>query len=187
MQNTPANLLARRAGLIAFVLVIVVFGSELTLSQLRRRDITVSVQVNTATPSASATQSAAPTVTPAPDQPAVTPTPGPAVLIIAPNDQLLINVQWNYKIGPRFPRTVVRATSKIDGRSVGEAQVVIDCGSALLDCSGSQPIRLNYTVSGTGSSAQTVPWPVGDYVVVIERSVGELQYTPIQQTEFHVR
>ncbi len=185
MLNRPGSLFARRAGLIAFVVVILVFGSELTLSQLRRRDISVSLRVITATPAPGATQAAVPTE--APGQPAPTKTPTPSILIITPNDELIVNVQWSYRIGPRFPRTIVRATAKIENRSVGEGRVIVDCGGALLDCTGSEPISLRYTIPDTGSGIQTVTWPVGDYTLLIERSLGDLQYTSIQQSEFRVR
>lgn len=197
----PTNLAAQRLGLALVLVILIVFGSEFTLSTLRRRTIQVSLRVNAApmfpasgTAVAAGAAGAAPTLTPTPtdvpSQPAPTKTPGPAVVSITPRDQLLVDVQWNYRIGPRFQRATVHAIASIQNRVVAEGSVLIDCGSAVLECSGTNLIALNYTVpdtGNTGSGSQTVDWPVGDYVLIVESQIAELTPMPLQQMAFQVR
>ncbi len=196
MQNTPSEappssaIGMRRAGLILVCLMITVFITETTLARLRHRDVSVSLSVKTAATSTPTPGTAVPTeaaTADATDQPGPTKTPAPAILVIAPNDQLVVNVTWNYRIGPRFPHTTIYAVSQIDGRSVAEGQVKIDCGTEVLNCSGTQSITLQYTIPDTGTGAQQIAWPVGDYQLVVDRSDGGLTPITLQQTEFRVR
>ncbi len=194
--NLPTNITAQRLGLVLVLLILIVFGSEFTLSALRRRTIQVSLRVNTAPPlPASGTVAlegtAAPTIMPTPTevpgQPTQTKTPAPALVSITPRDQLLVDVQWNYRIGPRFQRATVHAVASIQNRAVAEGSVLIDCGNAVLECNGSGLISLNYTVPDTGSGVQKVDWPLGDYVLMVESQVADLAPMPLQQMAFQVR
>ncbi len=177
---------ARRGVLILAVLIVLVFGTESTLALLRRRDVIINVSVQ------SVTGTSTPTVTPigaAPPGPTATATPGPALLILLPSDRVIVNVRWNYHIGPRFPNTVVHASAVIDGRDVADGQVNINCGAAAIDCTGQQSITLAYTVpdTGNGNGSQTVDWPAGDYTIIVDRSDGGLKPATIGSYPFRVR
>ncbi|MHB8750130.1 MAG: hypothetical protein ACYDBJ_13185, partial [Aggregatilineales bacterium] len=176
---------ARRGVLILAVLIVLVFGTESILALLRRRDVIINVSVQ------SVAVTTTPTVTPVsgvPSSPTATATPGAALLILLPSDRVIVNVRWNYHIGPRFPDTVVHASAVIDGRDVADGQVNINCGAAALDCTGQQSMTLAYTVpdTGNGSGSQTVDWPAGDYTVIVDRSDGGLKATPIGSYPFRV-
>lgn len=170
----------RRGVIILVVLIVLVFGTESTLALLRRRDITITVSVQslnttpTATPGASGS---------------ATSTPAPTVFLLIPSDRVVVNVQWTYHIGPRFPNTVVHASVSINGRDVADGQVSINCGGASLDCNGQASLTLAYTVpdTGNGSGPQTVDWPVGDYTITVDRSDGGLIPVVIGHYPFHVQ
>jgi len=185
------DVLVKRLGVLIFVLVIVVFGTEATLARLRRRDVTVHVSVNAAlapTPVGTLIGTAIPaTATPDPLTPTLTPTPGPLILNVSPADQVIVDVQWDYSIGPRFPHTVIHASALISGRDVADGEVRIDCGTAAMSCKGSQQIALRYTIPDVGSGSQQIGWPPGDYKVAIDRSEGGLTPLRIQETTFRVQ
>lgn len=163
-----------------------VFGTESTLALLRRRDVIINVSVQSVAlaPTPTATLPGA-----APPVPTATATPVPATLILLPSDRVIVNVRWNYHIGPRFPNTVVHASAVIDGRDVADGQVAINCGGAALDCTGQESITLAYTVSDTGNGAgpQIVDWPAGDYTIVVTRSDGGLKPVTIGSYPFHAQ
>jgi hypothetical protein len=215
MQNKSASnaILIRRLSLVAIVLTIFVFGTEATLARLRQRAVSVSLSVVKASGAAAGTpvsvnslltptvevtvettDSATSLVTSTPDaQSGATPiptlAPTPAILTIGPNDQLRVTVDWRYEIGPRFPHTTIFVTAIIDGRSVGDGQVRIDCGTAVFNCEGEQAVTLVYTVPdvGGGNGVQQVAWPVGDYQLVVDRSDAGLAPLRIQTLDFRVR
>jgi hypothetical protein len=176
----------RRGVIILAVLIVLVFGTESALALLRRRDVVINVSVQSL--------KTTPTVTPTGAAPpggsgGATATPAPAMLLLVPSDRVIVNVQWNYHIGPRFPHTVVHASATIDGRDVADGQVNIDCGAAVIDCAGQGSMTLAYTVpdTGNGSGPQIVDWPVGDYVITVDRSDGGLKPVVIQNYPFHVQ
>ena len=177
---------ARRGVVILAVMIVLVFGTESTLALLRRRDVIINVSVQSV--NVSPTHTATP-IGAAPPGPTATATPAPAVLILLPSDRVIVNVRWNYHIGPRFPHTSVHAMVVIDGRDVADGQVMIDCGTAVIDCTGQQSMTLAYTVpdSGNGSGPQAVDWPGGEYTVTIDRSDGGLNPITIGRYPFHVQ
>ncbi len=202
MQNNPPAKRAtnpiwlRRASIALVVLMIGVFGTELTLARLRGREVTISLSVLAASGANAGTPvPVAGLLTPvAPATAAVTEsalgltkTPMPAIVTIAPADQLIATVNWHYTIGPRFPHTTIHITAVISGRTVADGQVKIDCGAAVLNCDGTQSIALVYTVPDLGSGVQQVAWPTGDYQLVVDRSDASLPAIHLQTMDFQVR
>lgn len=179
---------ARRGTLIVAVLVIIVFGSEATLATQRRRDVSLSLSVQSAQ-TAHPAAPAASTDSSATAGPSPTPTPIPAVIQLLPTDRLSLLVRWHYHIGPRFPRSTIAGTVSIDGRAIGNGDVLIDCGAAVIDCSGQQAMTLAYTVPdlGNGSGPTTYDWASGDYLLIVTRSEGGLSPIEIGRYNFHVQ
>lgn len=184
----------RRLVLGAVLLALIVFGSELALSTMRTRTLNVAYQAALAfspTPLPPEVPTPTPTRTPDPRKEEPTATPTPEELYIAPGDAMIVNVRWDYRIGPRFQKVTVRASARNVERKdpVAVATAVIDCGSEILACSGAAPIRLNYQVPDANSpdGIREVPWPVGDYTVTVEQSAGGLQYVHLDEKYFHVR
>ena len=170
---------ARRGVIVLVLLVALDVTIEATLATMRRRDVVLGITI------------VDPSATPAPTVPAgvqpPTATPLPSVLQLKPTDRLSVAVHWNYHIGPRFPTTVVHAEATIDGRSVAEGQVSIDCGTAVIDCTGDAPIALAYTIPATnGSAAQTIDWPTGTYILTVDRSDGGLNPVSLKSYTFEV-
>ncbi len=184
---------AKRGGLIVAVLVILVFGTELTLATQRRRDVTLTIQVQTAqvaidvTPVATAAAQRDNAASGNSTEPSPTPTPIPAMITLAATDRLSVLVKWTYHIGPKFPHTTIYAKAVISGRTVSSGEVLIDCGTAIIDCAGQQPLTLAYIVPDTGSGASTVDWPSGDYLLTVSRSEGGLIPYEIGRYNFRVQ
>ncbi len=174
---------ARRGVIVLAVMIVLVFGTEATLATLRRRDVIIHLNVYNPNALVTQTPAASPAAGPTPSA-----TPVPAILSLAPTDRLIVDVQWNYHIGPRFPQTVIHATVLIDDRNVAEGQVNIDCGTAVIDCIGDHALTLAYTIpdTGTGKGSQTVDWPVGSYTVTVDRSDGGLRPVSIAKYDFQV-
>lgn len=167
-------------------MIALVYGTESTLALLRRRDVIINVSVQSTTPTLTPTATQVGAALPGPTP---TATPIPATLNVLPSDRVIVDVSWNYHIGPRFPNTLIHASALIDGRDVADGQVNINCGGAAIDCTGQQSITLAYTIpdTGNGSGPQTVDWPAGDYTVIIDRSEGGLTPVTIGRYPFHVQ
>lgn len=163
----------RTAGLLIGLLVLVILLFEGSLALLRTRDVRASVSV----------QSNIPTATPTPrlvGQPTFTPDPLAASLRMTGDGRVLVDIDWSFRIGPRFPATTVRAVALTDDqRVVASAEYTFDCGSEPLNCTGKNTLTLTY---GTLSEADGTPtpgvtpippgseWPVGSYTVVVTRA-----------------
>src|SRR5436190_15398510 len=127
----------RTLALAALAVTLLVVCSEVTLTLLRTRSIEVSFGVD------------AKTAGPATPEAAATPDPGKAeVLTIKPDGTITVEVKWNYRIGPRFPVTVVRAEaiSPSDSNIASSKEFMIDCGTEVMQCQGDQQLQLNFGV-----------------------------------------
>ena len=169
---------AKRGGVIALILVVLVIGVEGTLTLLRKRDVSASISV----------VSLRPTATPTPigqAQPnGATPdsvTVGP---IMTDDGNVIVNAAWAYSIGPRFPQTVLRAVA-IDSNNqvVASASQFVDCSSSTLSCDGTAVLTLQYGILAQPDSRTTrtpVPtatatlsagrWPLGEYTILVTRA-----------------
>ena len=98
--------MSKRLAVAVVVMIVIVFSSESILALLRHWTIDVETQVTDAAGLAvtpDATVDASVTATPGP-----TPTPQPFTSL-KPDQHLNVDVTWDYRIGPRFPLTVVHA------------------------------------------------------------------------------
>jgi hypothetical protein len=170
MSVTIPGVPVRRLALIAVVLAALVFGVEGVLALLRQRNINVTIQVESSLP------------TPAPEatQPGSGATPAAndttSTLIIDPDGRVLVAVRWDYKIGPTFPQTVMRAQAFDQlGKAVASNTYTIKCGNASLGCSGAASLSLDFGVlDNVGTRAA---WPAGDYTVQVTRAFTDLNTT----------
>lgn len=161
-------MVVKRIGLIFVVAVVAVIVIEGALSILRSRDITAIVSVDgppvenlpTAEASAGAT----------PDPAAVT------ALIMSDKGNVLVEVGWVYRIGPKFARTLIRAEAINDKKEVVAAEeFTVDCGTATLQCEGSTILTLNF---GRLTTATAEPvsgeWSAGEYTIRVTRAFAGL-------------
>lgn len=164
----------RRLGIIAAVLAVSIFGVELTLSVLRQRSIDITVRADGPTPSAarSAVEGSA------------TPAPGEAQsdvgsLLVSPEGAVVVEVAWRYRIGPRFPVTVLRAEiTDGAGQIVAAEEFTIDCdGAGSLQCDGEKPLNLRFGAQGGAGDAR--PWPVGAYTLRVTRAYAGIAPTTL--------
>lgn len=183
----------RLAG-VAFLIALLVFGTELTLSTLRTRAINVGFGIElrfSPTPLPPEIPTATPTRTPDPRKEQPTATATPLIPFLAAGDALIVEGNWEYKIGPRFQTVTIRASAYIPDRTqpVAEATQIIDCGNEIIECNGKFRLALNYEIpdATAPSGKRSIPWPVGEYKVKVEQSAGGLKYTPLRETEFRVR
>ena len=160
----------KRLGLIAVLAGALVFGVEGVLSLLRQRNIDVTIQVESSLPMATpdATQESGVATPRAQDT--------SSTLLIDPNGRVLVALRWDYKIGPTFPQTVIRAQALDQaGKIISSDKYTINCGSASLGCSGSTSLSLDFGVMDkVGTKAA---WPAGDYTVQVTRAFTELNTT----------
>ncbi len=164
----------KRLGIAVVVVAALVFGIEGVLALLRQRSISVVIRVEDA-------QGVATT----PD-PASAATPDPegegSGLTLDPGGRVVVNVRWDYRIGPRFPRTLIRAEALDQaGKVVSAEAYTVDCGSASLACTGTTSMALEYGKPGT-----TAAWPAGNYVVRVTRAFTELSTTLLVQQPLRV-
>jgi hypothetical protein len=132
-------------GMAVVLAFIVVFGTEGIFALLRRRDVTANITIVDAN-----TKTATPGPTPS------GPAPVTAVVMLA-DGTVMIHIDWNYHIGPRFPTTNIQTDVKDkDGVIVASDTFTIDCGNATLDCTGSTDRAIH---------APKNTWPSGDYNV----------------------
>jgi len=186
--STKPRRASGRLAVIAVLVALFVFGSEVVLSSLRSRNLSVAFETNlrfTPTPLPVGTQ---PTATPT-RNPDATATPIPQVVFLKAGDEILVRVTWDYRIGPRFQRVILGASANNGDRAVAQATAAIDCGAAILSCSGTTLIPLTYEIPDPNAASGSVgiPWPVGEYKVLVEQSAGGLKYTTIQEKLFRVQ
>jgi hypothetical protein len=168
----------KRLGLIAFVMALLVFGTEGVLALLRQRTITVLVTLLDSQ-SPAATAAAANSSGPA------TPPAVSTLQTMLPDGTVLAQITWNYHIGPRFPVTNIHAVV-LDNQQhpVASDAYQIDCGADTIDCSGSYTLSLDYGIlEKTGTHTL---WPLGDYTLQITRAYGDLKATEIERRAFRV-
>lgn len=159
----------KRIGLVAFGLFVLIFGIEGFLSLTRQRNLYLDFRVEGRQP--------APAMTPGP-----TPTPSPnggnvgvGSIVMASDGALLIDLTWDYRIGPRFPVTEIRAEIVTSGGdSLASDVFTINCGAQSLSCEGKQGMALRY-MQFTGTPPATTPttkqaWPVGSYTLRVWRT-----------------
>jgi hypothetical protein len=91
-------------------------------------------------------------------------------VIVEPERPLLIDVMWDYRIGPRFPQTIVRAEARnLNGDVIASDEYIIDCGTAAVTCTGSATIEML-------PDNDTQTWEIGQYSLKVERSMAGLNY-----------
>src|SRR5579871_2633634 len=89
-------------GCFVLIVIVAIFGIEGTLAVMRQRNVYVTLEVQSPGVAATGTPFATPTPVPG-----ATPDPKLAVILVAPDQTLLIHAKWDYRIGPRFPDTLV--------------------------------------------------------------------------------
>jgi hypothetical protein len=169
-------------GCFTLVVIVAIFSIEGILTLLRQRNISVTLEVHSLNPAATAAVVATPTAAPS-----STPDAKLAVLTITPDTIILVHAKWDYRIGPRFPDTVVRATvtDTTTGKVVASDENTILCGPETIQCNGEYQLSLAYGVNGkTGSRTD---WPVGSYTVVVTSSIADLKPTDLLRQSFTVK
>ena len=181
-------------GILVIIMIVLVFSAESILAIMRVRTVDVTVDVVDSRSGAVATQeptASLPATAQATDQ--GQPKAQSAVLTIRPSNALVVHVHWDYRIGPRFPQTIVYA-EVLDQSNVAIVtdQYTIDCGSETLNCGGNDDLRLDYTgPPAQGKSpdqyAAHVDWPEGDYTLHVTRTYVGLKPQDLVNDSFHVR
>jgi hypothetical protein len=162
----------KRLGIAAILVAGLVIGIEGTLTVLRQWNVAAKIEAhNPQSPSVSATATAIAASLSKEEATAL----ASATLVIGPDGTVLVRVNWDYRIGPRFPMTVVQVEA-LDQSSkiVALTKYTIDCGTSSLQCDGTTPISLEHGVvdkKGTRSA-----WPPGDYTIRVTRAY--VGYTP---------
>lgn len=166
-------------GVLVLILIIAIFSIETILAGLRQRNLDVRLVL---ADSAGATITM-PTVTPIPRvtanprTPTVTPTPAVLLAVrsagLAPDGTVRVEISWNYRIGPTFPKTIIRAEAISEqGLFVAVSQYVVDCGTASVECRGAHLLALeNGVKEGKG---QRIDWKPGDYQIRVSQRVAGL-------------
>src|SRR5437879_5226879 len=127
----------RTLAMAAFAVALLVVCSEVTLTLLRTRSIEISFGIDDKTTG------------PATAEAAATPDPGKSkTWTIKPEGTITVDVRWNYRIGPRFTVTVIRAEaiSPADSNIAASEEFTIDCGTEVMQCQGDHQLKLNFTV-----------------------------------------
>lgn len=172
----------KRLGIAAILVAGLVIGIEGTLTLLRQWNVAATIEVqDSQSPTVSATATA---IAALPTADGAGPAANSSTLLIGPEGTLLVRVNWDYRIGPRFPTTVVQA-EVLDGQSkiVSSSKHSIDCSSSSLQCDGTVPMSLEFGVvdkKGTRSA-----WPPGEYTIRVTRSY--IGYSPKVITERPLR
>jgi hypothetical protein len=136
-----------------------IFAVELGLSLFRVRMVTATVRAEGPAPAGL-------------ERPAGQPTPeaetGGSVRI-SPEGYVVVDAAWQYRIGPRFPTTTVRAQITDEaGTVVASDAHTFTCEGDTLNCTGNHTFSLRYGLQDGAGSAQT--WPVGTYTVQVTRA-----------------
>jgi hypothetical protein len=171
----------KRLGLAVIIMAGLVFGIEGVLTLLRQRNIYVVIQVQDkqqvqfATPQATSEAGALP----------ATPEAKSKSLIMTPDGTLEVQVRWDYRIGPRFPVTVVRADVLNTNQDlVASESYTIDCGIEALECNGNTPLLLNFGIKDKAGTR--APWPDGEYSVLVIRTFVGFKPSVITKQTFQV-
>ena len=168
-------------GCFTLVVIIAIFSIEGFLTLIRQRNVYVTLEVQSSVSAVSATPFATPTL-----PPGSTPDPKLAVLTITPDETILVRAKWDYRIGPRFPDTVIRAvvTTASTGQIVASDENTILCGAETIQCVGEYQLAPKYGVTDkTGTPAS---WPPGNYTVVVTSSIADLKPTELLRQAFVV-
>lgn len=181
-----------RLALVSVLLAIVIFGIEFTLASLRTRERTIGALGTelrfTRTPfPAGVAITPTPTLNPLRNTP--TPSATPLNPFIEAGDAVIVPVSWDYRIGPRFGQSAIRASVRIKGiaeRVVAQNSFIIQCGDQVLECKGRGEIKLNYTLND-GNQILVIPWPTGEYVITVEENVSGNKFLPVREYTFRVR
>jgi hypothetical protein len=181
---------------LAGLLVVFILLLEGSLTILRRRELTAAINVT----------SSLPTRTPTPTGTWQTGTPAPinTNLEMTPDGQVLVNLRWAYRIGPRFPRTIIRVQALNEGSIVvASANYLVNCGTEALLCEGSSTVALRFGVrvdvtptptsgpsaAGTPSSTPSVAdqgWKTGTYTIEVLRSDEGFAPTQVSRQTIYV-
>jgi hypothetical protein len=93
---------------------------------------------------------------------------------MAPDGTVLVDVIWTYRIGPRFPDTLIRAEIvNSSGQAVASSAYNITCNPAdSMQCEGKTSLALRFgEKDGAGAPA---PWPTGEYTLHVTRAYAGL-------------
>jgi hypothetical protein len=147
-------------GVLVVGMIVLVFSTEGILALMRTRNINVLVEVRDSNTGQVATQQA--TAEAGKGQQS-------ADVVIAPEQHIAIKATWDYRIGPRFPQTLIHADAQDSkGKVVAADDYTVNCGSEPLQCSGSDELVLDYgVIDGKGTHAN---WPEGDYTLHVSRT-----------------
>lgn len=169
-------------GCFTLFVIVAIFSIEGVLTLLRQRNVIVTFEVHSLNPAATAIPVATPTTAPG-----ATPNANASVLTITPDTTILVRAKWDYRIGPRFPDTVIRATvtDTATGKAVASAENTILCGTETIQCDGEYQLSLAYGV--TGKTGTRVDWPAGSYTVVVTSSIADLKATELLRRSFTVK
>ena len=160
----------KRLGLLALLFCLGVISIEGLLAILRQRTIILAFRTEGSQPTVvvATPQPGAPTITPSPEgaQPDDT---NSGSILIATDGAVIIDVHWEYRIGPRFPVTIVQAqVHNTSGDIVAADKYTITCGSDTMACTGERALTLRFGVrESTGTQAT---WPVGSYTLTVTRT-----------------
>lgn len=168
----------KRLGLILVLLVGLLLASEGTLAILRHWDVAVTFRADGLI---------APADTPTPvatNMPGSAATPQATVSSAVSNDMLLkpggtlyADIAWNYRIGPRFPKTTIRAeVLDADKTVVAMQQNAFMCDpSSSLQCSGNFTLTLKFGLKD--QQGTSTDWLPGSYTLQVSRNYEGL--TPV--------
>ena len=169
-------------GCFTLVVIIAIFSIEGFLTLIRQRNVYVMLEVQSLGSTVTATPFATPTL-----PPGTTPDPNLAVLTIVPDETILVHAKWDYRIGPRFPDTVIHAavTSASTGQIVASDENTILCGAETIQCVGEYQLTLKFGV--TDKTGTPAGWPPGNYTVVVTSSIADLKPTELLRQAFVVK
>ena len=147
-------------GVLVVILIVLVFSAESILALMRTRNISAVIAVRDSNTGQMATQQATADASKGQQ---------PSDIVISPDQQIGINATWDYRIGPRFPQTLIHADAQDSkGKIVAADDYTVNCGSDSLQCSGSQQLVLDYgVIDGKGTHAA---WPEGNYMLHVSRT-----------------
>lgn len=163
----------KRIALLVVVVIIGAVGVELALNLLRQRSLEIQVR-------AEGTQPTLPQSTSEGD-------PGSAsngapqdsselgTVFLSTESALVVDVIWNYRIGPRFPKTVIRVeVQDKTGQVVAADGYTIECVQEnALECSGKQSLALHFKAQDDAEAQSQ--WQLGEYNLKVTRAYATLK------------
>lgn len=163
----------KRIALFVLVMIVGAVGFELALNLLRQRSLEIQVR-------AEGTQPTLPQATPEGDSGSASdgapqdPSQLGAVFLSTEN-ALVVDVIWNYRIGPRFPKTVIRVeVQDKTGQVVAADGYTIECVQEnALECSGKQSLALRFKAQDAADDR--LPWQLGEYDLKVTRAYATLK------------